>query len=517
MDLIPPIPGVSNAFNSLGSGITSATTGSAMPSLSSVPGVGMAGLLARGTDGAASLATGAAARADALANAVSAAASDPVAAAKRAAAATADTALTTTTKLASLGHYILTTIPIVPTISGLPPLPSINLLPSAPTALTMPTISFSPIIPTTNHADIEAANPLRIQSMRNIIEKQAVYNAQMPTLESAKIPAEVLTPMKKYLDDEVNWWKANILLTTKQVKDRTALYTQTINTLTANLEKNTINALGAMSPEDYAVAINKLTQVRPSLPTDPKSKSAARREKRLSAKSRAESENRERRRAARSQQSPTETTSGFADMPTAPATAITVIDIGKVKEESKKLNENTAAENALYGAENINYWDYTKAAFKSIFSFKIILSITFFTFTFILASYVANDNLHRRPAFRVLKFIGTILFTVFSPFGYLFMWGLIVYYIYRGISYKFFNNINNRIIALSILPLIEKTAEDYNNANLFTKYLYVYTLEGSHNEQINSVVKDRGALYDASRFAYTKDTHGLQEQLKSMR
>jgi len=482
MDLIPPIPGVSNAFNSLGSGISSATTGSAMPSLSSVPGVGMAGLLARGTDGVASLATGAAARADALANAVSAAASDPVAAAKRAAAATADTALTTTSKLASLGHYILTTIPIVPTISGLPPLPSINLLPSAPTALTMPTISFSPIIPTTNHADIEAANPLRIESMRNIIEKQAVYNAQMPTLESAKIPAEVLTPMKKYLDDEVNWWKANILLTTKQVKDRTALYTQTINTLTANLEKNTINALGAMSPEDYTVAINKLT-------SPPQ---------------------------AQQQQSPT-TTSGFADMPSAPATAITVINIGKVKEESKKLNENTAAENALYGAENINYWDYTKAAFKSIFSFKIILSITFFTFTFILASYVANDNLHRRPAYRVLKFIGTILFTVFSPFGYLFMWGLIVYYIYRGISYKFFNNINNRIIALSILPIIEKTAEDYNNANLFTKYLYVYTLEGSNNEQINSVVKDRGVLYDASRFAYTKDTHGLQEQLKSMR
>jgi len=302
----------------------------------------------------------------------------------------------------------------------------------------------------------------------------------MPTLQTAKIPIEVLTPMKKYLDDEVSWWKANILLTIKQVQDRTALYTQAINALTAQLETNMINALGAMSPEDYTLAINKLTAP---------------------------------------QQSAKPTTSGFAYMATATSSslAITVVDIGKVKEESKALNENTAAENALYGAENINYWEYTKAAFKSVFSFKIILSIIFFTFTFIIASYVANDNLHRRPAFRILKFLGTILFTMFSPFGYLFMWGLIIYYIYRGISYNFFNNINNRIIALAILPLLEKTAEEYNNANLFTKYLYIYTLEGSQNEQINSVVKDRGALYDASRFAYTKDTHGLQEQLKSMR
>jgi hypothetical protein len=316
--------------------------------------------------------------------------------------------------------------------------------------------------------------------MNNIIEKQTAYNAQMPVLQSAKIPIEVLTPMKKYLDDEVSWWKANILLTIKQVQDRTALYTQAINALTHQLQTNMINALGAMSPEDYTLAINKLTAP---------------------------------------QQSAKSTTSGFADMPTATASspAITVVDIGKVKEESKTLNENTAAENALYGAENINYWEYTKAAFKSVFSIKIILSIIFFTFTFIIASYVANDNLHRRPAYRVLKFIGTILFTMFSPFGYLFMWGLIIYYIYRGISYNFFNNINNRIIALAILPLLEKTAEEYNNANLFTKYLYIYTLEGSQNEQINSVVKDRGVLYDANRFECTKNTRELQEQLKNLR
>ena len=484
MDLIQTIPGVSNALNSVGNGITSSALGSAIPSLSSIPaaGGGVTGLLARAGGGAASLAARAgdsaaslAARADILADAVADAASDPAAVARRAAAAATATAVTATSKIASIGYYFLTNVPLLPTITGLPAFPSINLLPSAPTALTMPTISFSPIIPTTNVADIKAANPLRIQSMNNIIEKQVAYNTQMPILQSAKIPAEVLTPMKKYLDDEVNWWKSNILLTIKQVKDRTALYTQAIKTLNADLEKNMINALGAMSPEEYTVAINKLTQ-----------------------------------------QQPKTTTSGFADMSTAP-TAITVIDIGKVKEESKKLNDNTVAENALYGAENINYWDYTKAAFKSVFSFNVILSIIFFTFTFIIASYVANDNLHRRPAYRVLKFIGTILFTVFSPFGYLFMWGLIVYYIYRGISYKFFNNINNRIIALSILPLIEKTADDYNNANLFTKYLYVYTLEGSQNEQINSVVKDRGALYDATRFAYTKDTNGLQEQLKNMR
>ena len=310
--------------------------------------------------------------------------------------------------------------------------------------------------------------------MKNVIEKQTAYNAQMPVLQNAKIPAELLTPMKKYLDDEVTWWKSNILLNVKQVQDRTAIYSQAIKALTAELEQNIINTLGAMSPEDYTVAINKLT---PSQSTK----------------------------------------SGFADMPTAPAAPITVVDIGKVKEESKKLNDNTAAENKLYNAENVNYWDYTKAAFNSVFRFDIILSIIFFTFTFVIASYVANDNIHRRPAFRVLKFIGTILFTMFSPFGYLFMWGLIIYYIYRGISYSFFNNINNRIIALAILPLVEMDAEDYNNANLFTKFLYVYTLGGSQNDQINSVVKDRGLLYQANRIACTKNTHELQEQLKNLR
>jgi hypothetical protein len=212
---------------------------------------------------------------------------------------------------------------------------------------------------------------------------------------------------------------------------------------------------------------------------------------------------------------PKTTTTGFADMPA--TTPITVVDISKVKEESKKLNDNTAAENKLYNSENVNYWDYTKAAFNSVFRFNIILSIIFFTFTFIIASYVANDNLHRRPAFRILKFLGTILFTMFSPFGYLFMWGLIIYYIYRGISYSFFNNINNRIIALAILPLVQTSAEDYNNANLLTKYLYVYTLEGSQNEQINSIVKDRDLLYLANRNACTKHTHELQEQLKNLR
>ena len=295
----------------------------------------------------------------------------------------------------------------------------------------------------------------------------------MPTLQSAKIPAEILSPMKKYLDDEVSWWKANILLTIKQVQERTAIYSQAIKVLTAELETNIINTLGAMSPEDYTVAINKLNP--PQKPT----------------------------------------TSGFADMPA--TTPITVVDIAKVKEESKVLNDMTAAENALYSKENINAWDYIKAAFNSVVTYKIILSIIFFTFTFIIASYIANDNLHRRPAFRVLKFIGTILFTVFSPFGYLFMWGLIIYYIYRGISYKFFNNINNRVMALAILPLMEMSMEDYNSANLLTKYLYVYTLGGSDNEQINSVVKDREALYDANRFECTKNTYELQEQLKNLR
>jgi hypothetical protein len=308
--------------------------------------------------------------------------------------------------------------------------------------------------------------------MNNVIEKQTAYNAQMPTLQSAKIPAEVLSPMKKYLDDEVNWWKANILLTIKQVQDRTALYTQAIKALTAELEKNIINTLGAMSPEDYTVSINKLNP-------------------------------------------PKSTTSGFADMPA--STPITVVDIAKVKDESKTLNDTTAAENALYNKENVNVWDYTVAAFKSVVTYKIILSIVFFTFTFIIASYVANDNLHRPPIFRVLKFIATILFTMFSPFGYLFMWVLIIYYIYRGISYSFFNNINNRVMALAILPLVEMRSEDYNSANLLTKYLYVYTLGGSENEQINSVVKDRGILYQANRVACTKHTYELQEQLRNLR
>ena len=302
----------------------------------------------------------------------------------------------------------------------------------------------------------------------------------MPILESAKIPAQVLKPMKKYLDEEVNWWKTNILLNIKQVQDRTALYNQAIKALTADLETNIINTLGVMSLEEYTVAINKLSLPPPQQPT----------------------------------------TSGFADMPIGPPTIaapITVVDIVKVKEESKVLNENTTAENKLFNAENVNYWDYTKAAFKSVFSFKIILSIIFFTFTFIIASYVANDNIHRKPAFRILKFIGTILFTMFSPFGYLFMWGLIIYYIYRGISYSFFNNINNRIIALAILPLLEMDAEDYNNANLLTKYLYVYTLGGEDMKQINSVVKDRDVLYEARRVACTKHTYELQEQLKNLR
>ena len=460
MDLITMIPGVTDVFKPAGSSVASALIGSAIPSLPSLP-PAPAPAPAPAPPPAPAPAPASGATTITISPPVTSAPTQP----------------TTASTLATTAYSFLTAVPILPTITGLPTFPSITGLPSAPTALTMPTLSFTPIIPTTNAAEIQTANPLRIQSMNNIIEKQTAYNAQMPILQSAKIPAEVLTPMKKYLDDEVSWWKTNILLNVKQVQDRTAIYTQAIKALTAELEKNIINTLGPMSPEDYTVAINKLTQKPP-------------------------------------------TTSGFADMPTAPAAPtapITVVDIGKIKDESKALNDNTAAENKLYNAENLNYWDYTKAAFSSVFRFNIILSIIFFTFTFIIASYVANDNLHRRPAFRVLKFIGTILFTMFSPFGYLFMWGLIIYYIYRGISYGFFNNINNRIIALAILPLVEMKAEEYNNANLFTKYLYVYTLEGSQNDQIRSVVKDRGFHYQANRIECTKNTHELQEQLKNLR
>ena len=502
----------------IGSGLTSAVIGSAIPSLPSTPATApatdpaaatpAAAAPAAATPAAAAPATAPAAAAPATAPAAAPAAAPAVATPAAAFVAPAAPGSVVAPVIAPVANFterymnavkeqgagpgsstyiilsmiydLLTKVPFIPTITGLPTFPSITGIPSAPTALSMPTISFAPIIPTTNVADIQTANPLRIQSMNNVIDKQTAYNAQMPILQSAKIPVEVLTPMKKYLDDEVSWWKTNILLTVKQVQDRTAIYTQAIKALTAELEKNIINTLGAMSPEDYTVAINILTPQQP-------------------------------------------TKSGFADMPAAaaaPAPAsppITVVDMGKIKEESKTLNDNTAAENTLYNAENLNYWDYTKAAFSSVFRFNIILSIIFFTFTFIIASYVANDNLHRRPAFRVLKFIGTILFTMFSPFGYLFMWGLIIYYIYRGISYSFFNNINNRIIALAILPLVEMDAEGYNNANLLTKYLYVYTLGGSQSEQINSVVKDRGALYEANRIACTKNTQELQNQLKNLR
>jgi hypothetical protein len=478
------LPGVTDVFKPAGSAVASSLIGSALPSVQSLPSIPSLPAAAPATPAPAPATPAPATPAPTLATAPGIApianlAHSYLSATEKARNEQGSYHRSAAEVIISALYYLLTNIPLLPTITGLPSFPSITGIPSAPTALTMPTISFAPIIPTTNAAEIQTANPLRIQSMNNIIEKQTAYNAQMPILQNVKIPAEVLTPMKKYLDDEVNWWKTNILLTVKQVQDRTAVYTQAITALTAELEKNIINTLGAMSPEDYTVAINKLSSP---------------------------------------QQPPKTTTSGFADMPAAPpAAVITVVDIGKIKEESKKLNDNTAAENKLYNSENVNYWDYTKAAFNSVFRFNIILSIIFFTFTFIIASYVANDNLHRRPAFRILKFLGTILFTMFSPFGYLFMWGLIIYYIYRGISYSFFNNINNRIIALAILPLVQTSAEDYNNANLLTKYLYVYTLEGSQNEQINSIVKDRDLLYLANRNACTKHTHELQEQLKNLR
>ena len=481
MDIIPSMSGLNNLFN---------PTGSVIPSMSSLSSASPA-TPSSITDTARAATVAAATPATPVASGATniTISTSPTA---------TKTSSTTGSTITNTAYSFLTTVPLLPTITGLPSFPSITGLPSAPTALTMPTLSFTPIIPTANVAEIQTANPIRIQSMNNVIEKQTAYNAQMPILQNAKIPAEVLSPMKKYLDDEVSWWKTNILLNLKQVQDRTALYTQAIKALTADLEKNIINTLGAMSPEDYTVAINKLSSAQPSqslLPSLPSLFSFF--------------------SSPAADTTPKTTTTGFADM--SPSVAITVVDMSKVKEESKKLNDNTAAENKLYNSENLNFWDYTKAAFSSVFRFNIILSIIFFTFTIVIASYVANDNLHKEPAFRVLKFLGTILFTVFSPFGYLFMWGLIIYYIYRGISYNFFDNINNRIIALAILPLLEMDAEDYNNANILTKYLYVYTLEGQQNEQINSVVIDRKNLYIANRLECTKYTHELQKQLKDLR
>jgi hypothetical protein len=303
--------------------------------------------------------------------------------------------------------------------------------------------------------EVATAAPLRTQSRDSVIAQQAKFRTEMPILQNAGIPTTALTPMQTFLDNEVTWWNANITLNTYQVQTRMTYYTEQLQGITKTLQDNVVKTLGVMDLPVFNKALETLAP-------------------------------------------------------------ITVISMVAVKAQATERNQQTQQENAIYNEDKINIWAMTKASFSYFNNSTMIFSIFLWATTIVIASYVANDSLHKKPAFRVLAFFMLILFVVFSPFGVLFIGFMTCYYIYRYISFSFFNNKNNRILSLCLLPTTELTVAEHENTNFMFKYLYKYTL-GEENSVIRQHVNDLKVGADIARFKCLSNTKNLQSQLYEMR
>ena len=346
-------------------------------------------------------------------------------------------------------------LPNMPTITGLPTIPGLPSVPASPYAITTPALSVVSMAPIASPAEVAAAAPMRTQTRTNVLDLQTKYATEMPIMEKAGIPTAVLVPMSTFINAEVAWWNANLQININQVQLRTTKYTEELQGIKKRLTNGVIDALGAMTEGKFSAALSTL----------------------------------------------------------APVTIINMVD---VKTRATTLNQSLQGEEIIYNERELDLWGMIKSSFYYYYKSPIISSIFLWATTLTVASYVANDLLYVQAGFRFLGFFMIVLAVLLSQSGYVFLVFMTLYYMYRYTSFTSYNNLKNRILSLAVLPIYERSVDDYENANFFARIFFVYTL-GEETSVVHQHVNMLKTGYDIERFQKVGNTATMQKQLYSLR
>jgi ssRNA-specific RNase YbeY (16S rRNA maturation enzyme) len=193
-----------------------------------------------------------------------------------------------------------------------------------------------------------------------------------------------------------------------------------------------------------------------------------------------------------------------------------IVYIDTIKKNSKEKFDKLLEKNAVYDSDDINYKGTFKLSSKTLYALGIIYYAFAFSFGLMVSIYVANDLLYKRPAFRLLGFIMTLLNCLQPNFkGTLILLGFVIYYIKRRITYANGTNpktLNDRLVFLSLIPCYEVTPDEYKEISSFWKLLNTYTL-GEKDSPIYRIIEENKGNYNDAREKCLESTEILQQSL----
>ena len=307
--------------------------------------------------------------------------------------------------------------------------------------------------PTPTPATIKEAEPYRKEVYDNILAKQTLFNTDLPAIQDAGITNISTNPLKIFLDTEVSWWNANMLLSLPKINDRNNIFNTQLNALTKALEADILKFLKTL---DKATLTSKLTTLAP----------------------------------------------------------VKIVSIANIKAtvvdgadpQQQKLNEiyNNPTPDPL-GMASIAYQNFVN---------NYLMTVVVVIVALIIASFVANDYLYKHPSYRILAFFMVLAVSIYT--SYSFIGVLAVYYIYRYISFLFFDKTENMVVRLTLLPIAELSPQDYDAANWFLKYIYTYTL-GEEGGAVQRHVATMKLKESADRLLRVENTQNYQEQILTLR
>ena len=193
--------------------------------------------------------------------------------------------------------------------------------------------------------------------------------------------------------------------------------------------------------------------------------------------------------------------------------AVTIINMDSVRYKSKVEHDKLLEQNAVYDAEDINFKGMLTLSGKTLYILGIVYYAFAIAFATMVSIFVANDLLHKRPAFRIFAFFITFFNCLKPTTGPILLLIGIIYFIKRRITYaNGKGNLQDRLLFLSLIPCYEVTPDEYDNINSFWKFLNTYTL-GEKGSPIHTIVENNKINYNEAREKCLETTEILQNSL----
>ena len=193
--------------------------------------------------------------------------------------------------------------------------------------------------------------------------------------------------------------------------------------------------------------------------------------------------------------------------------AVTIVNMDTVRYKSKVEHDKLLEQNAVYDAEDINFKGMLKLSGKTLYILGIVYYAFVISFAIMVSIFVANDLLHKRPAFRVFAFFITFFNCLKPTTGPILLLIGIIYFIKRRITYaNGKGNAQDRLLFLSLIPCYEVSPDEYDNINSFWKSLNTYTL-GEKGSPIHTIVENNKISYNEAREKCLESTEILQNSL----